>query len=90
MNQNVQTTVNETHPKERSSSEQLDLNDSEQSTLEGNAESHTNQTPIASVGWDFENSIFGLIMTNNLYTSLFSPKSTLMPSTPIFCKHSLA
>ena len=53
-NQNVQTTINEIQPKDRNS-EKLVSNDSEQSTLEGNAESHPNQTPITSVGWDFNN-----------------------------------
>ena len=74
-NQNVQTTVNETHSKDNNS-EQLISNDSEQSTLEGNAESHSNQTPITSVGWDFNNSNIGS-MISAFYEGFNRTKGTL-------------
>ena len=57
-NQTDPNTINKIQPKDNNS-EQLSSNDSKQSTLEGNAESHTNQTPITSTGWDFNNSILG-------------------------------
>ena len=71
-NQNIQHTTNEVPPTE-SNSEQLVSNNSEQSTLEGNAESRSNQTPFASTAWNLPGGMLGSMMTSGFPSSIFSP-----------------
>ena len=85
-NQNIQNTTNEVPPTD-SNSEQLVSNNSEQSTLEGNAESSSNQTPFASAAWNLPGGMLGSMITSGFTSSLFSPMNTSFPSTTLFSSH---